>query len=325
MAMPSVAQQRSPMRFRGRSYMAFALTPEPPIVDWLAELDVWIRSSAGFFVGRPVVLDLAAVTLTAPAIAHLISELGSRSIRIMGIEGIEADKLGPGLPPLLKGGRGATVEAVDSASPGKPAAAAARKEPSSLLLETPVRSGQSVFFPDGDVTVLGSVGSGAEVIAGGSIHIYGTLRGRAMAGMSGNRAARIFCSKIEAELLAIDGWASFPVPVKTASGRTYSIAIDVNDASGNRVYTLKVRLSSQSSANPNPNPLFLQKMTESGRITKSAHPGGLYSWFPTYYRPIIDLCGFSARFSPDDKFSRHRVTIKKRYGVLLTQLPCKPM
>jgi septum site-determining protein MinC len=205
MAMPSVAQQRSPMRFRGRSYMAFALTPEPPIVDWLAELDNWIRSSAGFFVGRPVVLDLSAVTLTSPAIAHLIRELGTRSIRIMGIEGVEADKLGPGLPPLLKGGRSATVEAVDSTTASKPTAAT-RKEPSSLLLGAPVRSGQSVFFPDGDVTVLGSVGSGAEVIAGGSIHIYGTLRGRAMAGMSGNRAARIFCSKIEAELLAIDGF-----------------------------------------------------------------------------------------------------------------------
>ena len=124
----------------------------------------------------------------------------------MGIEGVDADKLGPGLPPLLKGGRAATVEAVDSTAASKPAAAPQRKEPSSLLLEAPVRSGQSVFFPDGDVTVLGSVGSGAEVIAGGSIHIYGTLRGRAMAGMSGNRQARIFCSKIEAELLAIDGF-----------------------------------------------------------------------------------------------------------------------
>jgi septum site-determining protein MinC len=151
------------------------------------------------------VLDLAAVTLTTPAIAHLIAELGTRNIRIMGIEGIEADKLGPGLPPLLKDGRAASVEAVDSTAASKPAAAV-RKEPSSLLLEAPVRSGQSVFFPDGDVTVLGSVGSSAEVIAGGSIHIYGTLRGRAMAGMSGNRAARIFCSKIEAELLAIDGF-----------------------------------------------------------------------------------------------------------------------
>ena len=204
MAVSSVAQKRSPMRFRGRSYMAFALTPEPPIIDWLSELDVWIRSSAGFFVGRPVVLDLAAVTLTTPAIAHLIDELASRNIRIMGIEGIDAEKLGPNLPPLLKGGRAATVEAVET--PKQAAAPAARKEPSSLLLETPVRSGQSVFFPDGDVTVLGSVGSGAEIIAGGSIHIYGTLRGRAMAGMSGNRQARIFCSRIEAELLAIDGF-----------------------------------------------------------------------------------------------------------------------
>jgi septum site-determining protein MinC len=68
-----------------------------------------------------------------------------------------------------------------------------------------VRSGQSVIFPDGDVTIIGSVASGAEVIAGGSVHIYGALRGRAMAGSLGNASARIFCRKLEAELLAIDG------------------------------------------------------------------------------------------------------------------------
>jgi septum site-determining protein MinC len=73
------------------------------------------------------------------------------------------------------------------------------------VLESPVRSGQSIFS-EGDVTVLGSVGSGAEIVAGGSIHVYGTLRGRAMAGFSGNSTARIFCQKIEAELLAIDGY-----------------------------------------------------------------------------------------------------------------------
>ncbi|MGG7378436.1 septum site-determining protein MinC, partial [Escherichia coli] len=54
--------------------------------------------------------------------------------------------------------------------------------------------------------VLGSVGSGAEIVAGGSIHVYGTLRGRAMAGINGNSSARIFCQRIEAELLAIDGY-----------------------------------------------------------------------------------------------------------------------
>jgi septum site-determining protein MinC len=54
--------------------------------------------------------------------------------------------------------------------------------------------------------LLGSVASGAEIVAGGSIHVYGALRGRAMAGSSGNAAARIFCQKIEAELLAINGY-----------------------------------------------------------------------------------------------------------------------
>jgi septum site-determining protein MinC len=184
--------------------MAFALTPEPPIADWLGELDAWLKGSSGFFAGRPVVLDLSAVTLTSSAIAHLISELGTRGIRIMGLEGVAVEKLTPGLPPLVSGGRPAPVEAINARSqPASPPAA--EREPS-LLVETPVRSGQSIFFPDGDVTVLGSVGSGAEVVAGGSVHIYGALRGRAMAGTSGHRKARIFCTRLEAELLAVDGY-----------------------------------------------------------------------------------------------------------------------
>jgi septum site-determining protein MinC len=73
------------------------------------------------------------------------------------------------------------------------------------VVENPVRSGQSVVFPEGDVTIVGSVASGAEIVAGGSIHIYGALRGRAIAGSTGNGRARIYCNKLEAELLAIDG------------------------------------------------------------------------------------------------------------------------
>ena len=78
------------------------------------------------------------------------------------------------------------------------------QQPNSLLLDSPVRSGQCIVHPEGDVIVVGSVASGAEVIAGGSIHIYGTLRGRAIAG-SRDARARIFCRKLEAELLSIDG------------------------------------------------------------------------------------------------------------------------
>jgi septum site-determining protein MinC len=75
----------------------------------------------------------------------------------------------------------------------------------SLLIEGSVRSGQSIMHPEGDVIVLGSLASGAEVIAGGSIHIYGALRGRAIAGATGHGRARIFCRRFEAELIAIDG------------------------------------------------------------------------------------------------------------------------
>ena len=194
------------MRLRGRSYLAFALAPEPPIADWLAELDHWLRGSPGFFAGRPAVLDLAAVTLTSPAIAHLISELADRGIRIMGIEGVAPEKLGHGLPPLLTAGR--ATPAVDSSSrqTEAPAPNDPDREQGSLVIDTHVRSGQSVFFPNGDVVVLGSVGSGAEVVAGGCIHVYGTLRGRALAGASGNSRARIFCRRIDAELVAIDGY-----------------------------------------------------------------------------------------------------------------------
>jgi septum site-determining protein MinC len=200
----SAARQRGAMPLRGRSYMAFALTVESPIADWLAELDGWLHRSPGFFAGRPAVLDLAAVKLTNGAIAHLVAELGTRGIRIMAIEGAEPDSLGENLPPLVSGGRAAPAEAVRARSP--PGMPAPPPEPTALFLDAPVRSGQAIFHPNGDVIVLGSVGSGAEVIASGSIHVYGTLRGRAMAGTSGNRHARIFCKRLEAELLAIDGF-----------------------------------------------------------------------------------------------------------------------
>jgi septum site-determining protein MinC len=200
------------MRFRGRSFMAFVLTPAAPITGWLAELDKWTRNSPDFFVGRPIILDLATVALNQSEIGELIAALGERGIRVMGLEGVDPDQLGPTLPPLLKGGRPvAAGEAIAPSSGDQPAAAEAaqppqRQEPSSLLLESPIRSGQSVIFPYGDVTVLGSVASGAEIVAGGSIHIYGALRGRAMAGSMGNARARIFCSKNEAELISIDGY-----------------------------------------------------------------------------------------------------------------------
>ena len=194
---------RQLVRLRGRSYVAFVFSPVVPIVEWLAEIDATLARSPGFFVGKPIVLDLAAVDLSGPAIAHLVGSLSERSIRVLGIEGVDEDRLGANMPPLLTGGRACVITRNEPAQKSEPEP---KPKQTSLLLAEPVRSGQSIMFADGDVTVLGSVGSGAEIVAGGSIHIYGTLRGRAMAGVNGNSSARIYCQKIEAELLAIDGY-----------------------------------------------------------------------------------------------------------------------
>ena len=190
---------RQPVRMRGRSYVAFTFCPVVPIAGWLEEIDATLARSPGFFVGKPVVLDLSSVDLSQSAIAHLVVSLEQRNIRVLGIEGVDAARVTTSMPPLLTGGRNTMIAQNE---PKKPEV---KLKPASLVLESPVRSGQSIFS-EGDVTVLGSVGSGAEIVAGGSIHVYGALRGRAMAGFSGNSAARIFCQKIEAELLAIDGY-----------------------------------------------------------------------------------------------------------------------
>lgn len=194
---------RQLVRLRGRSYVAFVFSPVVPIVEWLAEIDATLARSPGYFVGKPIVLDLASVDLSSGAIAHLLGSLNERSIRVLGIEGVDEERLAANMPPLLTGGRACVITRNEPAQKPEPEA---KPKPNSLLLESPVRSGQSIVFMEGDVTVLGSVGSGAEIVAGGSIHIYGTLRGRAMAGVNGNSNARIYCQRIEAELLAIDGY-----------------------------------------------------------------------------------------------------------------------
>ena len=91
-----------------------------------------------------------------------------------------------------------------AARPAPPPAAAPAGQPG-MIQNVPVRSGQQVYADSRDLTVLGAVSPGAEVLADGSIHIYGPLRGRALAGAQGNEKARIFCRAFHAELVAVAG------------------------------------------------------------------------------------------------------------------------
>ncbi|NKJ04456.1 MULTISPECIES: septum site-determining protein MinC [Rhizobium] len=211
--MTKVLTDARSIRIKGRSFLAVMLSPDLPLDQWLIRLDDLAARSAGFFLGRPVVLDITDLPIDRAQLKELIGELAARNVSIMGIEGGRPSIVGAGMPPVLKGGRPAADFEVTETEPvverrnseSKPAPAEVRPVTQSLIIREPVRSGQSVIFPEGDVTVIGSVASGAEIIAGGSVHIYGTLRGRAMAGSIGNASARIFCRKLEAELLAIDG------------------------------------------------------------------------------------------------------------------------
>jgi len=94
---------------RGRSYVAFVFCPTVPIVGWLEEIDATLARSPGFFVGKPVVLDLSAVDLSQSAIAHLVTSLEQRNIRVLGIEGVDAAHVTTNMPPLLTGGRHCVV------------------------------------------------------------------------------------------------------------------------------------------------------------------------------------------------------------------------
>lgn len=218
MSSRTVQNQPSFLRLRGKSFMSVVLTPEWPLEPWLGQLDAQIARSPKVFEGRPVLMDVSLLQGHEAEIVGLVAALAGRGVRVIGIDGSMPHALGrwaAELPAIMTGGRNAQIGGGEIADPaprggGVQVAEPARAvEPVSLVLDQPVRSGQAVTHPAGDVTIVGSVASGSEVIAGGSIHVYGTLRGRAIAGMLGAGAngsrPRIFCRKLEAELLAIDG------------------------------------------------------------------------------------------------------------------------
>lgn len=213
--MSVIDQPRVSFRLLGRSFLAFVLVPEPPYEMWLQELDGKLARQPGFFANRPLVLDFSGAYPSDQELADTVKGFELRKLRLIAVEGVDPalvparlaplpgtmQQLGPINPPPDDKPR-RSVKELAEAWGVKPAPKAVT---ASLLVDQPVRSGQSIIHPDGDVTVVGSVASGAEIIAGGSIHIYGALRGRAFAGTNGNAGARIFCNRFQAEIVVIDG------------------------------------------------------------------------------------------------------------------------
>lgn len=160
------------------------------------------------FGGLPATPDAA----TARTLLEALRGAGVLPVALAwGSSDNEALAMEIGLPLLAK--FRAQYERAEAATPApaaepppapRAAAPATNAEPG-MIQAIPVRSGQQVYAAERDLTVLGAVGAGAEVISDGSIHIYGPLRGRALAGAQGNAKARIFCRAFEAELVAVAG------------------------------------------------------------------------------------------------------------------------
>lgn len=206
-------------------------------VDKLAaEMRERVARAPKLFARAAVVVDFGGLAQTpdlasARALVEALRDAGVLPVALAyGTSENEALAVELGLPLLAKfraqyEAAGTGAGAVSAASPSsqpvadreKPAADAAPAKTSprapaapglgqpGLMQAAPVRSGQQVYAENRDLTVLTAVGAGAEVIADGSIHIYGPLRGRALAGAQGNEQARIFCREFHAELVAIAG------------------------------------------------------------------------------------------------------------------------
>ena len=200
-----------------------------------AEMRDRVARAPKLFARAAVVVDFGGLAqtpdvATAGALVDALRDAGVLPVALAyGTAENEQLAVGLGLPLLAKfraqyepaAGEAAAVAAASAASPSpkerrsakhEPLAEAAPAKPASravgapgLMQAAPVRSGQQVYAENRDLTVLTAVGAGAEVIADGSIHIYGPLRGRALAGAQGNEQARIFCREFHAELVAIAG------------------------------------------------------------------------------------------------------------------------
>lgn len=179
-----------------------------------------VQRAPKLFARAAVVVDLGGLTrlpdaATARTLLDGLRDAGVLPVALAyGTNETERLAEALGLPLLAKfraqyereGEAPATATPAAEPAPARaaPPPARAAAQPG-LVQAAPVRSGQQIYAEQRDLTVLGSVGAGAEVIADGSIHIYGPLRGRALAGAQGFEQARIFCREFHAELVAIAG------------------------------------------------------------------------------------------------------------------------
>ncbi|NGM87209.1 septum site-determining protein MinC [Parapusillimonas sp. SGNA-6] len=220
--------------FKSATLYALRVVLQSPDTDELiAALDKRMADAGSFFENEPVVIDatLVEAAIDWPALlkalrAHSLHPVGvvaeSDNLEAARAEGLAAvdlahaaarapstpapDKEVPVVaPPPTEKPAAAKPQPASSAQQKAPPTPAPALPPAAMVINRPLRSGQRIYARNTDLIVIGVVSQGAEVIADGNIHVYGPLRGKAMAGARGDTSARIFTTQLDPELLAIAG------------------------------------------------------------------------------------------------------------------------
>jgi septum site-determining protein MinC len=205
-----------PLQLRGGAFTLLVLRMVDPkdqaFYSWLADK---VMQAPNFFRHAPVVIDLQDLADAPPFnMAELGRRLRQHWLVPIGVQNGSEEQnkaaVNAGLS-LFPEGRDAPLKVEPSPASAEPAPLDAGEPdtasgtPARLVTHT-VRSGQQIYAHQGDLVVLAAVSPGAELLADGHIHIYGALRGRAVAGVSGDTTARIFCHSLEAELISVAGY-----------------------------------------------------------------------------------------------------------------------
>lgn len=213
---------QTPIEFKGSSFTLSVVHlhhSQPEVIR--QALQDKIDQAPAFLLNAPVVLNVSALTgdINWKQMQQAVMATG---LRIVGVSGCKDEALKKmiaraGLPVLSEGkeSRKQAAAPVAVAPPVAPAvvADAASK---TRIINTPVRSGQQIYARNADLIVTSSVSAGAELVADGNIHIYGMMRGRALAGVGGQRDSQIFCTNLAAELVSIAGeyWMIDQIPAE---------------------------------------------------------------------------------------------------------------
>jgi len=207
---------QTPIELKGSSFTLSVIHlhhTQPEVVS--QALQDKIDQAPAFLKNAPVVLNVSSLN-GAVNWKEMQQAIVATGLRIVGVSGCKDDALKrmitrAGLPVLSEGKESKPqAEALPEPIVQAPEASKTR------IINTPVRSGQQIYARNADLIVTSSVSAGAELVADGNIHIYGTMRGRALAGASGDRDCQIFCTSLSAELVSIAGeyWIMDQLPAE---------------------------------------------------------------------------------------------------------------